>query len=372
VAEDRRPRPVSRRVTLAEVARQAGVSRAAASYVINDKPGVGQATRERVLAIADELGFRPNRLARGLRQGHSRAIGLLLADVSNPFYPEIAAGVLDAAKSLDYEVFLSHTGDDSRRQASEAHALLDHRCDGLIFTTLTSADQNLLSQLMRHGVPFVQVVRRVPGIAADFVGIDDEAGGRAAGEHLLKLGHRDIAMVLGPQQSSASRARAYGFSQALARRGITVPPQRLAESPLTREGGYRAARRLFSAVPRPRAVACGNDVIALGVIDALMDVGLRVPGDVAVIGYDDMSFASSRLIELTTIRQPRHEMGAEAARLLVKRIQDPDAPPTERLFPHQLVPRRTCGEDFRLTLPSSPATGRGRVSKTAAAKRSRV
>lgn len=371
MAEDSPPGPIRRRVTLADVARQAGVSRAAASYVINGKPGVGQASRERVLAVAEELGFRPNRLARGLRQGHSKAIGLLLADVSNPFYPEIAAGVLEAAKSLDYKVFLSHTGDDSRRQASEAHALLDHRCDGLIFTTLTSADRHLLEQLMRHGVPFVQMVRRVPGIAADFVGIDDESGGRAAGEHLLTLGHRDIAMVLGPHQSSASRARAYGFCQALARRGITVPPQRQAESPLTRDGGYRAARRLFSAAPPPQAVACGNDVIALGVIDALMDVGLRVPGDVAVIGYDDMSFASSRLIELTTVRQPRHEMGVEAARLLVTRIQDPDALPSERIFPHLLVPRRTCGEELHRSQPRTPGSDRGRVASTAA-KRSRV
>jgi LacI family transcriptional regulator len=371
VAKDRLPTPSRRRVTLADVARRAGVSRAAASYVINGKPGVGSATRERVLAIAEELGFRPNRLARGLRQGHSKAIGLLLADVSNPFYPEIAAGVLNAANALDYKVFLSHTGDDSRQQASETYALLDHRCDGLIFTTLTSADRHLLEQLMRHGVPFVQMVRRVPGITADFVGIDDESGGRAAGEHLLTLGHRDIAMVLGPQQSSASRARAYGFSQALARRGITVPPQRQAESPLTREGGYRAARRLFSAAPGPQAVACGNDVIALGVIDALMDVGLRVPGDVAVIGYDDMSFASSRLIELTTVRQPRHEMGAEAARLLVNRIQDPDAPPAERILPHQLVPRRTCGEDLHRGQPRPLATGR-RVTRTAAARSSRA
>jgi LacI family transcriptional regulator len=371
VAEDGLAAQIRGRVTLADVACQAGVSRAAASYVINGKPGVGPATRQRVLAVAEELGFRPNRLARGLRQGHSKAIGLLLADVSNPFYPEIAAGVLDAAKSLDYKVFLSHTGDDSRQQASEAHALLDHRCDGLIFTTLTTADRRLLEQLMRHGVPFVQMVRRAPGIAADFVGVDDESGGRAAGEHLLSLGHRDIAMVLGPQQSSASRARAYGFCQALARRGIKVPPDRQAESPLTRDGGYRAGRRLFSAGPRPQAVACGNDVIALGVIDALMDVGLRVPGDVAVIGYDDMSFASSRLIELTTVRQPRHEMGAEAARLLVKRIQDPDAPPAERIFPHQLVPRRTCGEDLHRSQLCPPADG-SRVISTTAAGRPRI
>lgn len=341
---DQRPGLRRRRVTLADVARQAGVSRAAASYVINGKPGVGQLTRERVLAVAEELEFRPNRLARGLRDGRSKAIGLLLADVSNPFYPEIAAGVLEAAKSLDYKVLLSHTGDDAREQASETHALLDHRCDGLIFTTLTVADQRLLTQLKRHGIPFVQLVRRVQGIVGDFVGIDDESGGRVAAEHLLALGYRDIAIVAGPQRSSASRARAHGLSRALADHGVALPPQRWAESSLTREGGYLAAQALLAAARPPRAFACGNDVIALGVIDGLMDSGLQVPSDVAVIGYDDMSFASSRLIGLTTIRQPRHEMGAEAARLLISRIQEPDSPPRERILPHHLVPRRTCGE----------------------------
>lgn len=335
------------RVTLADVATAAGVSRAAASYVINGKPGVSDATRERVLAVAAQLGFRPNRLARGLRNGHTKAIGLLLADVSNPFYPEIAAGVLDAAQTLGYEVFLSHTGDDPRRQASEAYALLDHRCDGLIFTTLTCADRHLLEQLSRHGVPFVQVVRRVPGIIADFVGIDDEAGGRTAAEHLLRLGHRDIALVAGPRQSSASRARAHGLCKTLTSHGIALAPGRCIESSLTRDGGYQAGRRLLEGRPVPHAIACGNDVIALGVIDALIDAGLRVPRDVAVIGYDDMSFASSRMVELTTVRQPRHQMGLEAARLLVNKIRDPDSPPSELILPHQLVARRTCGEELR-------------------------
>lgn len=358
----RLPGPTRRgRVTLADVARRAGVSSAAASYVINGKPGVADATRARVLEVAKELGFRPNRLARGLRNGRSKAIGLLLADVSNPFYPEIAAGVLDAAKSLDYEVFFSHTGDDPRRQASEAYALLDHRCDGLIFTSLTSADRRLLEQLIRHGVPFVQLVRRVPGVAADFVGIDDEAGGRTAVEHLLELGWRDIAVVAGPRQSSASRARAHGLCQALVTHGIALSPGRCTESSLTRDGGYRAARRLLRAGRPPQAIACGNDLIALGVIDALMDADLHVPRDVAVIGYDDMSFASSRLIELTTVRQPRHQMGAEAARLIVHRICAPDSPPSERILPHKLVARRTCGEDLRRLVPEIQPARRQRT-----------
>lgn len=362
MSRDQRTGLTPRRVTLADVARQAGVSRAAASYVINGKPGVGQATRERVLAAAEELEFRPNRLARGLRVGHSKAIGLLLADISNPFYPEIAAGVVETAKALDYKVFISHTGDDSREQASEVYALLDHRCDGLILTTLTNADRHLLGQLTRHAVPFVQLVRRVPGIMADFVGVDDESGGRMAGEHLLSLGHRDIAVVGGPQRSSASRARAHGLCQALASHGIALSPQRWVESSLTREGGYQAAGRLLTAARLPQAIACGNDMIALGVIDALMDAGHLVPRDVAVIGYDDMSFASNRLIGLTTVRQPRHEMGVDAARLLINRVQHPDAPPCERIIPPRLMPRRSCGEGFRRQWSRPPPANRRQVA----------
>lgn len=355
---DQRTELSPRRVTLADVAERAGVSRAAASYVINGKPGVGPAARERVLAAAEELEFRPNRLARGLRDGHSRAIGLLMADISNPFYPEIAGGVVETAKGLDYKVFLSHTGDDLRQQASEVYALLDHRCDGLILTTLTDADRHLLEQLIRHDVPFVQLVRRVPGVVTDFVGVNDESGGRVAGEHLLALGHRDIAVVAGPQRSSASRARAHGLCHVLASHGIALPPNRWAESGLTREGGYQAVRRLLESASRPHAIACGNDMIALGVIDGLMDAGLRVPSDVAVMGFDDMSFASSRLIGLTTVRQPRHEMGVEAARLLINRIQHPHAPPSERILPHRLVPRRSCGESVQRPQPHPPMANR--------------
>jgi LacI family transcriptional regulator len=341
IAKD--PRSPRRRVTLSDVAERAGVSIAAVSYVLNGRGGVGEEKRRHILQIAEDLGFRPNRLAKGLRDGRSKVLGLLLADIANPFYPEIAAGVLDAAAEIGYEVFLGHTGDRSIVQLREVGALLDHRCDGLIFTSLTDEDRPLLSRLLEDQVPFVQVVRRVTNVPADFVGIDDEAGGRQSVCHLLSLGYRDLAIVAGPRASSASRNRARGFERALAEHGIVLPAGRRVECELHRDKGYQAASQLFDRAGRPDAVACGNDVIALGVIDAIIDRGWKVPDDIAVIGYDDMSFASSRLVELSTVRQPREQMGREAVRLITERIEEPSLQPREVVLSHELVVRRTCG-----------------------------
>jgi LacI family transcriptional regulator, galactose operon repressor len=333
----------TRRVTLVDVARSAGVSIATVSYVVNGRGGVGEQTRRRVLRAAEELDFRPNRLATGLRRGRSKVLGLLLADIANPFYPEIASGVIDAATRFGYEVFLGHTGDRPEVQKREVRALLDHRCDGLIFTTLAIQDRPLLDELLAARVPFAQAVRRVPGVAADFVGIDDESGGYQAAAHLLSLGYRDVALIVGPQFSSSSHNRASGFHRALREAGVRPAEHRYLECALSREEGYRSCQRLLASGGPPEAIVCGDDVIALGAIDALMDAGLRVPGDVAVIGFDDIPFAASRMIELSTVRQPRAQIGAEAVRLLSRRIEHPAEPPTELILKHELVVRRTCG-----------------------------
>ena len=347
-----------KRVTLIDVARHAGVSTAAVSYVLNGRGGVGQETRQRVLRSAEELRFRPNLLATGLRQGRSKVLGLLLADIANPFYPEFASGVLAAASEYGYEVFLAHTGDQRSAQEREVRALLDHRCDGLVFTTLTAADRPLLDELLTARVPFVQAIRRVSGVAADFVGSNDESGAYEAVNHVLSLGYRDVALIVGPQVSSASHDRATGFRRALGEAGVEVTEDSYLECELSHHGGYRSCELLLSRRGAPRAIACGNDVIALGVIDALMDAGLRVPRDVAVIGYDDMSFAASRLVELSTVRQPRRRIGAEAVRLLVERIENPTRPPTELVLPHGLVVRRTCGARLRRRKPVTATSAR--------------
>lgn len=330
---------VYRRPTITDVARRARVSTATVSYVLNGRPGVGEASRRRVLKAAEFLGYRRNRLARGLRGGRTHVLGLVLANIANPFYSEIAAGVIAIAAEAGYQVFLSHTGEDQAQQRQEVEALSDHGCDGLIFTSVTDADGELLRELLEAGPPFVQAVRRVPGIPADYVGIDNWAAGRDVILHLVALGHSDIALIVGPLASSASRGRYEGMLEALTESGLSLPPNRFREGSFTREAGYEAAADLLPGGKRPTAIACGNDMIALGVIDAAIDAGLRMPAEVAVTGFDDMSFASSRVVNLTTISQPLQEIGATAVQLLQSRLRDPSQPPREVILPHLLIVR---------------------------------
>ena len=330
------------RVTLSDVAKRAGVSIATVSYVMNDRDGVGEQTRANVLRIADELGFRLNRVASGLRTGNTRVLGLVLADITNPFYPEIAGGVIAAAADAGFQVFLSHGGTDGGLDGEVVQALCDHQCGALVFTSLVVSDGPLLADVVPAHMPIVQTVRRIPGIRADFVGIDDRAGAREAAQHLVELGHRDVAVLAGPSASSASSERTAGFLETLAEAGIAPSPESVLECSLTVDAGYRSARQLLESRGRPPdAVLCGNDLIALGAVDAFLEAGLSVPDDVSVAGYDDIWFASSRLVQLTTVRQPRHEMGRAAVSLALERLADPGLPPREVIMDHELVVRRT-------------------------------
>lgn len=341
-------RETTTRATLADVARRAGVSIATVSYVMNGREGVGAGTRAHVLRIAGEVGFRPNRLASGLRTGQSRVLGLVLADITNPFYPEIAGGVIAAAAEAGYEVFLSHSGVDGQVEGEEVRALCDHQCAALIFTSLMVTDGPLIADVVPAEVPVVQTVRRVPGLEADFVGIDDRGGAREAARHLVELGHRDVAMLIGPLGSSASSERAAGFREVLADGGLQPDPDRVVECHLTVDAGYGGAERLLAASSEPpRAVLCGNDLIALGAIDAFVDHGLAVPDDVSVVGYDDIWFSSSRLVQLTTVRQPRHAIGKAAVALALDRLAGGGIEPREVILPHEFVLRRTTAPPRR-------------------------
>ena len=348
---DERPRASASkeaaRATLADVARRAGVSIATASYVVNRRGGVGDATRAHVLEVAEELGFRPNRVASALRTGESRVLGLVLADIANPFYPEIAGGVIAAAAAAGYQVFLSHASVDGEAPGEEVRALCDHQCAALIFTSLMVTDGPLILDVVPAGVPVVQTVRRVVGLAADYVGIDDRAGAREAAQHLVELGHRTIALLTGPSYSSASQERVAGFREVLDEAGLTPPEEQVIECRLTVDAGYRATSRLLDAGGAPQAILCGNDLIALGAIDALVDHGLAVPRDVSVVGYDDIWFSSSRLVQLTTVRQPRLAMGHEAVALAFERLAGGPEEPRDVILPHEFVARRTTAAPRR-------------------------
>lgn len=331
----------AQRVSMAEVAREAGVSVASVSYALNDQPGVGPELRARILEVAARLGFRPDRLARGLRQGRLHVVGLLVPDIANPFYPEIANGVIERARDDGYDVVVAQRSPEAPGSRDAVQTLLDLRVDGLVFTDLVTNDKELLRDLGREQVPVVQAVRAVKGVAADFVGIDDLAGGREIAAHLLGLGHRRIAVLSGPLNSSASHNRLRGYRQAFADAKVELPSELLRECELTYESGYDRLTQLAGEGASFSAVLAGNDVIAVGVIDALYDLGRSVPDEVSVAGYDDIAWARSKMFGLTTVRQPRAELGREAMRLLAERIERPGARPRRVLLGHELIVRET-------------------------------
>jgi DNA-binding LacI/PurR family transcriptional regulator len=209
-------------------------------------------------------------------------------------------------------------------------------------------DAPTIADIVPAEVPIVQVVRRVPGLEADFVGIDDRGGAREAAQHLVDLGHRDFALLLGPLSSAASHERSLGFREVLGNAGLEVGANRVVACQLTVDAGYQgAASLLASHAEPPTAVLCGNDLIALGAIDALVDRGLTVPGDVSVVGYDDIWFSSSRLVQLTTVRQPRDAMGRAAVSLALDRLADSHIAARDVILPHEFVLRRTTAAPRR-------------------------
>lgn len=328
------------------------MSNAAVSYALNGRPGVSEEIRNRIVAIARDLHYRPNRLATGLRRGRTHVLGLLLADLSNPYYSDMAAGVIEQAAERGYQVFVAGSGLGGEMFASELAALRDHRCDGLIFTALVEKHRELLVETMRAGVPCVQLTRRLEGVEADFVGIDDHAAGLDVALLVARSGYRHPAIINGPAASSASRGRLSGYRDGLAAAGIAPMDYANEEGPISRRSGFeRAAQLLSGAEPRPDVLICGDDNLALGALEAAHTLGAVVPDDIAVVGYSGLDFAASPLVELATVNAPRVEMGAAAARTVIARIEDPDRPLQNIVLPHSLVVRRSCPPRAAPALP---------------------
>ena len=329
------------RVTIHEVAARVGVSTASVSYALSGRPGVGAELREKVLQAAKELGYRPNKVAQQLRRGKTDAIGLLLADIANPFYADVASGVIGAATREGFEVFVSHVGVDGERQADAAGAQLDRNSAGLLFTSVAARDLPLLQRLINGGVPFVQLHRSLDGVPADSVAIDNTTAAREIGNHLALSGQGNIAILGGPEVSSVSRNRVKGFREGAASGKARIVNSEGIWGALTRESGARRASELFRAHPHVDSILCGNDLIALGVLDVCEELGKTVPNDVAVAGFDDLSFSSAGPLQLTSVEVPRALMGRRGFELLHRRISGWDAPPVQEILPHQLKIRAT-------------------------------
>ncbi|RZQ59473.1 LacI family DNA-binding transcriptional regulator [Amycolatopsis suaedae] len=329
-------------VGIREVAALARVSVATVSNVLNKPDVVAVATRERVRAAIAELGFVRNESARQLRSGTARAIGLLVLDVGNPFFTDVARGVEEATSEAGHAVILCNSDSSPGREARHLELLAEQRVHGVL---VTPAGPSLdgVRRLRDRGVSVVLLDHpsREPDLCS--VAVDDHTGGELAINHLLAEGYREIVMVNGPSRLHQARQRRRGAEDAVRAAGYPAGTLSVVEVPaLTVAGGQRAGEQLLARRNRPPAIFCANDLLALGVLQAMVRAGVRVPEDVAIVGYDDIDFAAAAAVPLTSVRQPRHELGRTAAALVMAESQDPDGHEHQHvLFTPELVVRES-------------------------------
>lgn len=319
------------KVTIKEIAKEAGVSIGTVSRVVNQKDeGVGQETRKRVLDVIARLNYQPNTLARALITNQSKIIGLILPDISNPFFPLLTRGIEDCARDAGYRIFLCNTDDDTAKEREYIRVLKEHRVDGIIFTSTVMATPSEYLELRDLNIPVVVMDRRITDKSADDehgasgvdggiegvngVFVDNIGGAYAATQHLIALGHRKIGCITGPLSSRNACDRLEGYEQALRDAGIAPSPEWICQGDYKPAKGYEAAGRLIDK--GIRAIFASNDLMAFGVYRAASERGLSIPEDLSVVGFDGILQSEFMMPPLTTVIQPTYEVGRAAMTLL--------------------------------------------------------
>jgi LacI family transcriptional regulator len=339
--------------TIREVAASAGVSYSTVSHVINNTRVVTRETRERVLAAMAALSYRPNALARSLRQGRTNTIGLVLPDSANPFFAEISRRIEDEAFKKGYSVFLCNTELDLQRELFYMDILSKKQVDGIIFVA-AGEQTDSLDFLLRQGMPVVMIDRNLPSVEVDAVLTDHQLGGLLATRHLIELGHKRIACIAGPSSLSPGAEGVTGYRKALKEARLGFDEKLILRGDFHAKSGMDLTHAILKMKPRPTAIFALNDLMALGALRAAAEAGYVVPRDLAVIGYDDLELAQFTSPPLTTISQPKKEIGAQAVSLLVDRISHKDRPPNRLMLAPELIVRRSSKATGRSTPSSAP------------------
>jgi LacI family transcriptional regulator len=326
------------------VAREAGVSQSTVSRALRADPRVREETRQRVEDAARRLGYVPNSLASSLASRSTRTVGIVVSDLTNPFFPSLLAQVHDELQLMGYRVVLFAERTDIPSGQDALNRLLDRSIDGVLVTTATLRSP-LADTLRVRGLPLVLLNRYIDGLDVDRVVSDNRGGALAGARHLLELGHRRLGVVRGPSNTSTSRDRMAGLEEALHAEGVALDAELVREGTYSHQSGYQHARDLLRLADPPTAILCGNDVVAFGAIDAARSLDARVPEDVSILGFDDVPMASWEVFRLTTVRQPLEDMATAAARMLAERIDHHAelGPGREQVFPATLVKRSTVG-----------------------------
>ncbi|MWC28684.1 LacI family DNA-binding transcriptional regulator [Paenibacillus sp. MMS18-CY102] len=325
-------------VTIYDIAKQAEVSAMTVSRVINNTGRISEKTREKVRKVMEELNYVPNAMARGLVLQKTGILSLLVTDITNPFYTTVARGAEDAARSLGYKLLLGNSDEDGEKEKEYIDMILSTRVDGILITPAGDSSKDRLEAIVRHGTPFVTIDRDVPGIACDHVIGDSVGGARKLIDYLASLGHRIIALVGGSFDVSTARDRHEGYREALAANGLPYDERLVLQANYRMQDMEDAAEQLLLAAPMPTAILAGNNMLALGLLQAFRRRGIDVPGHLSIVTFDD--FGHRDLIDplFTTAVQPAYQFGMIGIQMLVGRIEGKyGSLPQTSMLPNSLV-----------------------------------
>lgn len=333
---------MSRKFSIVEVAEDAGVSITTVSHALSGKRAVSEKTRKRILEAVERLNYQPSMVASSLRNSRTQTVGLLIADITNPYYPAVARAVQDGLMAQNYFTFIGNTDGDRRAEISLLRAMVARSVDGIIVQPL-SLSASEIRDIVGESLPLVVAREDHSPAVADRVWTDDAAGINECVSYLRGQRYARIGFVSGPSHLGPGAARLATFRHAMQEAGLDVDDSQVLEAPYTRDGGLHAGLRLFGTNHPPRAVVCANDLIAIGVMDAARSTGYRVPDDVAVVGFDDIDTADLVTPKLTTIHNPAAGMGTACATALLARIiSGPGTPAVPVILPTRLVVRESA------------------------------
>jgi|SRR5579883_318851 LacI family transcriptional regulator len=334
-----------------DVARESGVSVFTVSAVVNNKSHVGKALREKVEAAIRKLNYRPNLIARSLAKQRTHTIGMIVPDIGNPFFPSVVRGTEDAAQRHGYNLLLCNSDDSLEKEEKAIELLLSKRVDGILLTKAAEDFHPSIRQMIKQvNIPFVLVMRTYPKLTRDAVITDDYHGAYEAVSHLARAGRKRIALISGPLKVSNAKERWQGFVDALKAEGLPFEQDLVIEGDYRMESGYRAGHSLFSR--RPDGIYVANYLMTVGLLKAAEEMGLRCPEDFGLVSFDDYPWLGIFRPRLTTVELPKHQLGSEAAELLIRRITGDTSKPVLIKLQPELRIRESCG--FALHVSAGP------------------
>lgn len=328
--------------TIRDVAERAGVSIATVSRVFSGGARVTEDIGRRVRAAALSVNYQPNRVARNLRVRQTRTVGVIVPDIENPFYTSVIGGIEEVLQASEYSLLLANSNENPKREQANVRTFQGEGVAGIIFAS-TGPDATVYSQLLAASIPLVAVSRVPENLRIDTVSVANRAGARSAIEHLVKLGHKRIGLISGPPWITTAKERMLGYEEGLSSAGIGPDHGLIRFADFRQRGGYEAMRELLRLEKVPSAVFVGSNLMTLGALQAIHEDGIRIPGDLAVVGFDDLPWAVSLNPPLTAVAQPAYQVGLTAARLLLDRLSNPKRAIRNVVLETSLTIRSSCG-----------------------------